>query len=198
VSKRSTSLNLTPAQLKIMASSVRLAILQYLEAEGEATAKELATQLARPATALYHHLEQLLHAGLIQVVGQRETERRPEALYALVSRRLSSSKAVRTPSGKKALVEVASRVIASSLRAFSAAVAQVAARLEGPERHAAVRHLIFRADRRRLRQINELIDSLENAAVDSSADGEGLLLTIVLAPWTAQAQRPDRSQTKGD
>jgi DNA-binding transcriptional ArsR family regulator len=198
VSKRLNFLSLTPAQLKVMASSVRLAILQHLETEGEVTVKELAAQLARPATALYHHLEQLLDAGLIKIVGQRETERRPEALYALVSRRLSSSKAVRTPSGKKALVEVASRVLASSLRAFSAAVAQAAARLEGTERHAAIRHLIFRADRQRLKQINKLIDSLENAAVDSPAVGEGLLLTIVLAPWTAQLQQPDGSQTKAD
>ncbi|RUL69009.1 winged helix-turn-helix domain-containing protein [Dyella choica] len=198
MSKQPNSLNLTPAQLKVMASSMRLAILQHLEAEGEATTKELATQLERPATALYHHLDQLVRHGLIRVAGQRETERRPEAVYALVSRQLSSSKAVRTPSGRKALIEVASRVLASSLRAFSAAVAQAAARLEGPGRHVAIRHLVFRADRQRLMQINEWIDSLENMATSSSADGEGMLLTIVMAPRAMPGHRPVRRRTQGD
>lgn len=179
-------LSLTPAQLKVMASSVRLAVLQHLEGDGEATAKELAARLGRPATALYHHLEKLLAAGLIVPVGQRETDRRPETVYGLVSSQLSSAKAVRTSSGRKALVELASRVIASSLRAFSAAADQAATRFEGAERQVAVRHLIFRADRRHLARINALIDSLEEGASHSSDEGESMLLTVVLAPRAGQ------------
>ena len=187
-----TPLNLTPAQLKVMASSIRLAVLQHLEAEGEATAKELATRLGRPATALYHHLEKLLAAGLIVPAGQRETDRRPETVYGLASSRLSSANAVRTPSGRNALVGLATRVIASSLRAFSAAAVHAAARFDGPQRQVAVRHVIFRADRRHLARINALIDSLEEATAHSSDDGESMLLTVVLAPRTASEERPKR------
>lgn len=175
------ALKLTPAQLGAMASSVRLAIVQRLDIDGQATARELAERLGRPVTALYHHLEQLQQAGLVHVVERRSTGRRPEAVYAMVSRRLSSADAVRTPRGRNNLVKLAARAIGASLRAFAAAASQAAARFEGTQRNCAVRHLLFRADRAQLARINALIDQLEAASSQTSERGEDMLLTVVLA-----------------
>jgi len=175
------TLKLTPTQLGAMASSVRMAIVQRLDMDGEATARELAAHLGRPVTALYHHLEQLQKAGLVRVTERRSTGRRPEAVYAMVSRRLSSADAVRTPSGRKSLVRVAARAVGASLRAFATVVTQAAARFEGPQRNCAVRHLVFRADRAQLARINALIGGLEEAGSQTSERGEDMLLTVVLA-----------------
>jgi DNA-binding transcriptional ArsR family regulator len=172
---------LTAAQLGTMASSVRLAIVQRLDIDGQATARELAERLGRPVTALYHHLERLEEAGLVRVVERRSTGRRPEAVYAVISRRLSSADAVRTPHGRRNLIKVASSAIGASLRAFAAATAQAATRFEGTQRNCAVRHLVFRADRTQLSRINALIDELEEAGLQTSERGEDMLLTVVLA-----------------
>lgn len=195
MSKRTTippapgALKLTPAQLGAMASSVRLAIVQRLDVDGAATARELAERLGRPVTALYHHLGQLEKAGLVRVVERRSTGRRPEAVYAMTSRRLSSTDAVRTPGGRRNLLKVAARAIGASLRAFAAAAVQTAARFEGTQRNCAVRHLVFRADPAQLARINSLIDALEEAGARTCERGEDMLLTVVLA--TAPTKRKE-------
>lgn len=179
-----SALKLTPDQLGAMASSPRLAILQRLDVDGQATARELSERLGRPITALYHHLERLEAAGLVQVVERRSTGRRPEAVYAVVSRQLSSADALRTPGGRRNLIKVASSVVGASLRAFAAAATQAAACFEGSQRNCTVRHLAFRADAAQLARINALIGELEQASLEGSeaaGDGQPLLLTVVLA-----------------
>lgn len=178
------ALKLTPDQLGAMASSPRLAILQRLDIDGQATARELGERLGRPVTALYHHLERLEEAGLVEVVERRSTRRRPEAVYAVVSRQLSSADALRTPGGRRNLIKVARSAMGASLRAFAAAATQAAARFDGSQRNCAVRHLSFRADDARLARINALIGELEQATLKSgeeAEDGQPLLLTVVLA-----------------
>ncbi|QNH19171.1 Helix-turn-helix domain protein [Xanthomonas sp. GW] len=179
------ALKLTPDQLGAMASSPRLAILQRLDIDGQATARELGERLGRPVTALYHHLERLESAGLVQVVERRSTGRRPEAVYAVVARQLSSADALRTPGGRRNLIKVASSAVGASLRAFAGAATQAAARFEGSQRNCAVRHLSFRADAAQLARINTLIGELEQASLqggEAAEDGQPLLLTVVLAP----------------
>lgn len=167
-----------------MASSPRLAILQRLDIDGQATARELGERLGRPVTALYHHLERLEEAGLVQVVERRSTSRRPEAVYAVVSRQLSSADALRTPEGRRNLIKVASSAVSAGLRTFAAAAGQAAARFEGSQRNCAVRHLSFRADDARLARINALIGELEQASLqggEEAEDGQPMVLTVVLA-----------------
>lgn len=182
-------LKLTASQLGTLASSARLAIVQRLDIDGAATARELAQRLGRPPTALYHHLDQLEQAGLIHVVERRSTGRRPEAVYAVVSPQLSSADALRTPRGRRNLVKVATSAVGASLRAFAAAASQAAARFEGPQRNCTVRHLAIRADDARLARINALINELEQAglqASDDTQDGKNLLLTVLLAEVPAK------------
>ncbi|HDS1675450.1 TPA: helix-turn-helix transcriptional regulator [Stenotrophomonas maltophilia] len=183
-------LKLTPAQLAAMASPARMAILQRLDAEGPASIRELAERLGRPATALYHHLAHLQKHGLVRITEHRDTGRRPEAVYAAASSQLSSRDAVRTPSGRRSLVRVATRVVAATLRAFASAATQAAARFEGPQRNCAVRHLSFRADDEQLARINALIEALEATALDAGTQGDPLLLTVLMAPAAHRPRGP--------
>ncbi|WMJ69227.1 helix-turn-helix domain-containing protein [Stenotrophomonas sp. 24(2023)] len=180
------ALALTPAQLGVLASSTRLAIIQRLDVDGQASARELAERLGRPVTALYHHMVQLENAGLIAVVGQRATGRRPEAVYAVVSRQLSSADAMRTASGRRNLAKVAASAVGASLRAFAAMVTSAAARFEGPQRNCTVRHLAFRADAARLARLNALIDALEQAGLEAGDAGDSMLMTVVLTQVPAR------------
>ena len=175
-------LELSVEQLEAIASPVRLAIVQRLDADGAATAKELAQRLGRPVTALYHHLELLQRCGLLRVVESRKGERRPEAVYACVSARLSSARAARSDSGRRTLAKTAARAAGATLRAFSTACERAAARLDGRRRNTVVRHFAVRADAARLERINALIDELDAVAGASGERGEDLLLTVVMAP----------------
>jgi predicted ArsR family transcriptional regulator len=172
-----------------MASPARMAILQRLDAEGPASIRELAERLGRPATALYHHLAHLQKHDLVRITEHRDTGRRPEAVYAAASAHLSSRDAVRTASGRRSLVRVAKRVVAATLRAFGSAATHAAARFEGPHRNCVVRHLAFRADEERLARINALIEELEAAGLDGAAQGDALLLTVLMAPAPRKPRR---------
>src|SRR5215469_8082096 len=89
------------AQLESLTSPVRLAIIQRLEIDREATARELAERMGRPVTALYHHLKLLEDAGLVRVVGERTGPRRNQAVYAMIADHLSSAEAVKSEQGRE-------------------------------------------------------------------------------------------------
>lgn len=182
---RQRAMHVSPAQLGVLASSVRLAIVQRLDIDGPATARALAAFLGQPVTGLYHHLKQLRDKRVIRITEVRRGGRRPEAVYALVGKQLSSSRAARTAAGRESLRRVAARVLGATLRAFSASLSGAAARLEGPGRNAALRHLVFRADAARLAVVNSAIDEL-CAAASTTGEGERLLLTVVLAPLAVE------------
>lgn len=173
---------LTGKQLESLTSPVRLAIVQRLEVDREATAREIAGRLGRPVTSLYHHLRQLQDAGVLRVVAERRGARRPEAVYALLAEYLSSAQTVKTPRGRKTYARAAARVADAGARAFSAAVAHGTPRFEGDARNAMVRYYLLRADRQKLAELNQLLAKLEDAATHSSDGGEEIQLTVLLSP----------------
>jgi DNA-binding transcriptional ArsR family regulator len=173
---------LSQIQLENLTSPVRLAIVQRLEVDRQATARELARRMARPVTSIYHHLKQLEDVGVLRVVAERKGPRRPEAVYALVAEYLSSAEAVKTQRGRETYARSAVRVAEAGARAFSAAVKRRAARFDGQDRNAMVRFFALRADKRKLAALNALLETLEDAALESGEDGEEIRLTILLSP----------------
>src|SRR5580658_227047 len=101
---------LSQTQLASLTSPVRLAIVQRMEIDKEATARELARRMGRSATSIYHHLQQLEKVGVLHVVAERKGSGRPEAVYAMVGDYLSSAEAVKTPRGRKTYSRAATRV----------------------------------------------------------------------------------------
>ena len=172
---------LNQAQLESLTSPMRLAIVQRLDVDKEATARELAHRMGRPVTSLYHHLKQLEDVGLLRVVAERKGARRPEAVYAPVADYLSSAEAVKTEQGRKSYSRSASRVAEAGARAFSAAVAQGGARFDGEDRNAMLRFYTLRATKEKLAHLNALLNGLDDAAAQSSDDGDEIQLTILLS-----------------
>ena len=61
---------LNQRQLESLTSPIRLAIIQRLDIDKEATVHELSQRMGRPVTSLYHHLKQLVDIGLLRVSGE--------------------------------------------------------------------------------------------------------------------------------
>jgi len=178
---------LSQIQLESLTSPIRLAIVQRLEVDRQATARELARRMGRPVTSLYHHLKQLEDVGVLRVAGTRKGARRPEAVYTMVADYLSSAEAVKTPKGRKTYSRAAARVAEAGARAFSAAVAQGSPRFAGEQRDAMVRFFVLRADKRKLARLNALLNALEEAAAHSCEEGDEIQLTILLSGLPSKA-----------
>jgi len=70
-----------PAQLKVLASSVRQEIIDYIEANGPSSIAQLSGQLGHSPTALYYHVEMLVEANLMQICGVQKGRRRSEEVF---------------------------------------------------------------------------------------------------------------------
>jgi predicted ArsR family transcriptional regulator len=177
---------LTQAQLGSLTSPIRLAIVQRLEIDRQATARELADRMGRPVTSLYHHIKQMAEIGLLRVTGQRKGSRRPEAVYAMVADYLSSAEVVKTRAGKKTYGRAVLRVAEASARTFSAAMERGNPVFDGERRNAMVRFYLLRADKQKIARLNTLLDELDDVAARSCDDGEEIQLTVLLTPLSGK------------
>jgi DNA-binding transcriptional ArsR family regulator len=75
----------TPGQLRALSDPLRQRLLEQFA--GPATVKQAAAGLGAPPTRLYHHVDQLLAAGLIRVVREEKRRAVTERFFAAVARR---------------------------------------------------------------------------------------------------------------
>lgn len=179
---------LTEAQLESLNSPARLAIIQRLEIDKQATVRELAQRMGKAPTALYHHISELEKIGLLRAVGEKKGTRRPEAVYAMVASYLSSAEAVKTEQGREIYSRAGKRVADAAARTFSTAVQQGDARFHGRRRNAAVRFYILRANKEKLVRLNQILQELEEIACHSSEEGEEIQLSVLLSPVSSRKE----------
>jgi DNA-binding transcriptional ArsR family regulator len=99
------------AQLRVLASPVRIEIVGALQAYGSMAIRELAEKLARPADGLYHHVRELEKAGIVRIERTQRTGKRDEAVYALTAERFGQAQTSTTPAMKEAIIEAAGAVL---------------------------------------------------------------------------------------
>lgn len=75
----------TPEQLKALAEPLRQSLLEQFCAP--ATIKQAAAKLGVPVTRLYHHVDQLLAAGLIRVAREEKRRAVSERFFQAAARR---------------------------------------------------------------------------------------------------------------
>jgi len=80
----------TPAQLRALSDPLRQRLLEQF-AGGGATAKQAAARLGEPLTKLYHHVDQLLAAGLIKVVREEKVRSVIERTFQAAAPRFAVS-----------------------------------------------------------------------------------------------------------
>lgn len=81
----------SPEQLKALAEPVRQSLLEQFCRP--ATIKQVAAKLGVPVTRLYHHVDQLLAAGLIRVAREEKRRAVSERFFQAVARRFAVSPA---------------------------------------------------------------------------------------------------------
>jgi DNA-binding transcriptional ArsR family regulator len=79
----------TPEQLKALADPLRQSLLEQFCMP--ATIKQAAAKLGVPVTRLYHHVDQLLAAGLIRVAREEKRRAVSERFFEAVARRFAVS-----------------------------------------------------------------------------------------------------------
>ena len=183
-----------PRTIRALASPVRLAILDALDAIGPAPAADVAAIVGLNADAVYYHLRMLQRLGLVASRSKGNA-----AVFNVVSRPLTLAY-----SRDKATVSAVSKVVAAMLRAalrlFTRALAGTAT-IKGPRREiwAAQRFARLTPDhlQRLNRLLNEVVDLLGNAR--HHGPGKLYAVTFVLAPLGQgqkgrTPQRPEESK----
>jgi DNA-binding transcriptional ArsR family regulator len=78
------------SKLRAISSPLRRLFVDALSTLGQASVREVAEVVGKPAATLYYHLRALEEAGFVREVGERPTGKRPEKVYALVSNQFIS------------------------------------------------------------------------------------------------------------
>lgn len=79
----------TAEQLRALSDPLRQRLLEQFA--GPATVKQAASRLGAPPTRLYHHVDQLLAAGLIRIVREEKRRAVAERFFQVVARRFAVS-----------------------------------------------------------------------------------------------------------
>jgi hypothetical protein len=113
---------LSAAQLRVLASPVRIEIVGAFQAHGPMAIRELAEKLARPADGLYHHVRRLQKASILQVAQMVRVGKRDEAIFALTAERFCNAAPPQTKATKEAAIKAADAALRLTAREFRGAV----------------------------------------------------------------------------
>jgi DNA-binding Lrp family transcriptional regulator len=112
----------TVAQLRALASPVRIEIVGVFQSYGPLAIRELAEKLGRPADGLYHHVRQLQKAKILRIAKTRRVGKRDEAVLELTAERFGRAEQSKTPAMRLAIVETAASALRLANREFRRAV----------------------------------------------------------------------------
>lgn len=108
------SYTLSNEQLRLLKSTVRSSIIEFLLANGPASVNEIAPALDMSPKALYFHTRQLEAAGLLKVVETRMVVKRAESVYACVADYFHVDLSTSDPATHKAYADKVLSIIRNS------------------------------------------------------------------------------------
>lgn len=170
-------------QLRCLVSAVRLDIVDHLAARGPMAIRELANEIGRRPSALYHHIDQLLAVELVVESGMRIVNRKQEKLYATPSRRMRLKRALSMPENKEVMSEIVSALARQADRDFSVGQDRKDSNAEGHFRNLGFFRLVAKPGPERLARINSLLEEIgELMWEDADEDAGTVTLTWIMAP----------------
>ena len=167
-------------ELSALASSARQEIIDVLGQMGTVSVAELAQTLGRPADTLYYHLRILAKAGLVQSVGSRIKDGRPEALFR--SRNLSIDYEAARQTNERGLIGVASSMLRLGIRDFEDAVRDRDVVVGGKQRELWSARKTGGLTKQELGRVNGLIQELLNSVSPKSRNGRLYGVTVLITP----------------
>jgi predicted transcriptional regulator len=169
-------------QLKCLASPVRMDIVDHLSGRPPASIKELADDIGRQASSIYHHVQLLVDVGLVVEAGTRVVNRKSEKLYATAAPRMRLKKALGDSRNAPVMREVVAALCREAERDFSRGLTQKG-ETQGPHRTLGFYRQVNRVSKSSLKRINALLDEIaEILWQDPDPKGERIALTWMMSP----------------
>jgi predicted transcriptional regulator len=169
-------------QLTALTSAARQEILDVLTQMGTVSIAEMAATLGRPPDALYYHMRILLRAGLVEEVGSRPTDRRPEKLFRAVARDLRIDYALSRKHSESALTSVVSSMLRLGIRDFRDSIRNHSVVVSGKRRELWAARKTGWLTKRDLTRVVESIEQLGRSVARPYGRGQLYGITMLLTP----------------
>jgi len=177
----------TARQLRVLTSPIAIEVVESLQAHGPSTVTQIGTRLGRRANSLYYHVTKLVDAGLIRKVGQRQSGARTQAVYDVVSQRITG----KTVPKQRRLRDLTVRAVAATLR-HAARDFERASESGSPVEDGRHRSILMNRHKawltpKQLENVNRHIDALRLIFAEGTPPQGGTLcaLTMVLTPLSS-------------
>lgn len=172
-----------PRQLRCLASPVRMDIVDHLAGRGPMPIKDLAREIGRAPSSIYHHVRLLLRVGLVVEAGVQVLNRKSERLYATPAPRMRLKRALGDKRHKRVMREIVGALARESERDVARGLDHPRARTDGSARNLGFFRFVNRIDRRSLERVNALLDEIAELVWQAPApNGEVVTFTWTLAP----------------
>ncbi len=173
-------------QFDCLKSARRMDIIDLLANVGAKSVREIAALLAAKPSSLYHHIDLLLGADLIELAGTRVVNRRQEKLYKAPGTTLRYGIAFDDPNALEIYGKIAEAQARQSARDFKRGLESGAVVAQGPTKNAWIFRLVGAPDAATMGKINYHIEELAKLFLASTGKDKPLVvMSAIVAPVTA-------------
>lgn len=179
-------------QLECLASPARMDIVDHLAGAEPKSIKELARAIGRRPSSIYHHIQLLLKAGLIEEAGARVVNRKTEKLFKTPAPRMRLKRALGNERNARVMRDIVGALHRESDRDFAAGLDHPDRNTQGPLRNLGFFRQVNRPSSRSLKRINMLLDEIaEILWNEPDPKGPLIALTWTMAPLHAAGDDDD-------
>lgn len=170
-------------QIACLTSPVRTDIVDHLATRGPLSIREVAEEIGKQPSAIYHHIRKLEEVELLSEVGSRLVNRRTEKLYATPARRMRMIRALGDPDNAGLMGYMVAALARQAERDFRTGLDHSARKTEGPQRNLGFFRLVNRPSRQSLKEINRKLDEIaEILWQDQDPNAPLMVLSWTMAP----------------
>lgn len=176
-----------PDQYDCLTSARRMEIIDVLANVGEKSVREIAALLGVKPSSLYHHIELLLNAELIELAGTRAVNRRQEKLYKTPGFNLKYGLALDDPKAFEIYGKIASAQARQSARDFKRGLEADGVVAHGPQKNIWIFRLVGAPDAATMEKINYHIQELAKLFWGSAGEDNPLVvMSTMMVPVSAK------------
>jgi AcrR family transcriptional regulator len=171
--------------MRLLASPVRMDVLQAFSTSTRLTVREIAQRLGKSRGSLYYHVRELQAAGVLREVDRRLVSRRYESVYEIVSDVLSVA-AEASGSDAEGAIKLVWSTLRRAAREFESAMRD--GRLESAGEAPVGQHLRAWLTAKDRAKVQAHLAKIQEICLAASAkeDGELYSLTTLLVPLDAE------------
>jgi len=179
----------TATQLRVLNSPVRHDIVAPLRDQGRMSAAELATALEITVAAVHYHLGPLERIGMVRMVGERSSGRRPAHLFELVFNDILIDRSVTGVAFATELTRGARLLLRHAERDVAAVIRDRPSKVDSGDFR--ITRDVVRLDDDDLATLNRMLMEVDEfvQAADRRAKPHRVGLTMAMAPPLTQACR---------